>query len=263
MNPHAARVLDTVDQLLLEIGQEDAADLRVALLSLGDLAAMPVPAPGPRLAELLAGTPVHTTRREAMAREAAVSAAVARQGARFRSEELARRRAMRRNRSAVVGLTVVAGMGLGVTSVAASLPETTDNNATVQQLLQDWTPRWTIGAPRTPVVDATPAPTTGNPGPGTANTAVEPDDAPVTAPGQGPGATGKPQGAENTEAAPGAGKPGQSTGADSKASRPGKAQEDQDPPEETLEDALAAKPGNSGAGQKASPGARWLKKFSQ
>lgn len=271
MNPHAARVLDTVDQMLLEAGQEDAADLRAALLSLGTLAEMPVPAPGPKLAGMLSGTPVHTTRREAMAREAAVRAEVARQGARFRSDELARRRALRRNRSAVVSLTVMAGMGLGATSVAASLPDATDNHVSVQHLLEDWAPRWTIKGPSA-AGDRVP---TQQPVPGSAEPqgtgATKASDAAegqggvaVTGPGaSGAAGNGKAQAAENTHAGTDAGIPRQTpAGEGAKPAAGG----EQDEPEEAHAGEHGEHPANAGkpgAGQKASPGTRWLKKFNQ
>ncbi|MFD5278769.1 hypothetical protein ACFWIX_14580 [Pseudarthrobacter sp. NPDC058362] len=277
MNPHAARVLDTVDQILLEAGQEGASDLRSALISMGALAEMPVPAPGPQLAALLSGTsvhtsPVHTTRREALAREAAVRQEAARKGARFRSDELARRRALRRNRSAVVGLTVMAGMGLGVTSVAASLPAATDNHATVQQLLEDWSPHWTIEAPsaaedyapmQEPAVSVEPKAAEA---PEAATAAPEQGANPAAGPGQpGTAGNGKSQALLNAGGPTAAGMPSSTPAGDG-----GRAAEAGGKPAGP-EEAEAAKPaeqesakaGSSGTGQKASPGARWLKKFGQ
>lgn len=276
MNPDAARVLDTVDQMLLEAGHEDNADLRSALLSLGTLADMPVPAPGPRLAALLSGSPAHagaahTTRREALAREAAVRQEAARKDSRFRSDELARRRILRRNRSAVVGLTVMAGMGLGVTSVAASLPTAKDNNATVQQLLEDWTPHWTIQVPaaavdnapaREPVMAAQPEAAEVE----DAATGVPAEEAgPASGTGQsGTAGNGRPQAPHSTatptagiQSRMPAGQGSQPAGADGEAAGPGQA-------EATKREGPAPfKAESSGTGQKASPGARWLKKFGQ
>ncbi|MFJ6027698.1 hypothetical protein ACIQCN_09565 [Pseudarthrobacter sp. NPDC092424] len=265
MNPHAARVLDTVDQILLESGQQDATDLRAALLSMGTLAELPVPAPGPKLAAMLSGTPAHTTRREAMAREAAARQEVARKSARFRSDELARRRALRRNRSAVVGLTVMAGMGLGVTSVAASLPEATDNHASVQQLLENWAPRWTIAVPNA-AADSVPTekPVPGAVEPEAVDAAEGQDVAALTGSGQsGTAGNGKPRATESPDAAAGAGNGGRAADTGTKPAGAGKDREQRAPEIEALAERQAAKAGNSGTGHKASPGARWLKKFNQ
>lgn len=270
MNPHSTRVLDTVDQMLLEAGQENAPDLRAALLSLGALAAMPVPAPGARLAELLAGTPVHITRREAMAREAAAREAVAREGARFRSDELARRRALRRNRSAVVGLTVIAGMGLGVTGVAASLPDMKQDHASVQQLLQDWAPRWTIAAPGATAGQspAAPEPASQNMGAGVNGSAVAESDLPAGPGSSGSAGNGPSQAAEKAAAAPATGSGG--TAANGASDKEQEAAEVSGQPQNGSNgtagepaESQQAKAGKTGAGQKASPGARWLKKFNQ
>lgn len=270
MNPHATRVLDTVDQMLLEAGQQDAADVRAALLSLGAMGAMPLPAPGPRLAELMAGTPAHTTRREAMAREAAAHEAVARQGARLRSDEMARRRALQRNRSAVVGLTVIAGMGLGVTGVAASLPDMKEGHTSVQQLLQDWAPRWTIAAPGGTAGESPAAQEPGLQGAAADPTgsAVKESVIPAGPGSSGSAGDGKSPAAKKTAAAP---EPVNGEAAADDASD--KQQEADEGPGQPLNGGKAtagepaesqqAKAGRSGAGQKASPGARWLKKFNQ
>lgn len=279
MNPDAPRVLDTVDQMLLEAGHEDNADLRSALLSLGTLADMPVPAPGPRLAALLSGSPAHasaahTTRREALTREAAVRQEAARRDSRFRSDELARRRALRRNRSAVVGLTVMAGMGLGVTSVAASLPTAKDNNASVQQLLEDWTPHWTIQVPtaaadneagRESVTAAEPEAADAQNAQGAASDVPAQEAGPAGGPGQsGTAGNGRPQ-APHSTATPTAGTHSQMptghgsqpAGAGREAAGPGQAEATKP------EGPRPFKAESSGTGQKASPGARWLKKFGQ
>lgn len=265
MNPHATRVMDTVDQMLLEAGQEDAGDLRCALLALGALAAMPVPAPGPRLAGLLAGSPAPITRREAIAREAAARESVAREGAGFRSDELARRRALRRNRSAVVGLTVIAGMGLGATGVAASLPDMKQDHASVQQLLQDWVPRWTIAeagatagehpAAQEPALQGAEAGPTGS--------AVEESVIPAGPGRSGSAGNGKSPAPKKAVTAPEAGSGG--TAVDDASDKHGSGHLRNGGTAAAAEPAenQQARAGNSGAGQKASPGARWLKKFNQ
>lgn len=106
----------TVDDMLLDAGEADPA-LRSALLALGSFRSLPAPEPGAALAELLSG-PV---------------------------DQLARQRFLRRHRTTVVGLAVVAGMGLGVTGVAATGPApAADATDSIQQMLEDWTPGWTI-----------------------------------------------------------------------------------------------------------------------
>lgn len=265
MNPHATWVMDTVDQILLEAGQEDDGDLRSALLSLGAMAAMPVPAPGPGLAGLLAGPPAHITRREAIAREAAACEAVAREGARFRSDELARRRALRRNRSAVVGLTVIAGMGLGATGVAASLPEVKEGHTSVQQLLQDWAPRWTIAAPG---ITAAESPAARQPAlqgvqRGLAGSAGEESVVPAGPGRSGSAGNGKSPAAEKAAAAPGTGSAGTAADGASDKQKSGQLQHGGKTAAGEPAESQQAKAGKSGAGQKTSPGARWLKKFNQ
>lgn len=84
----------TVEELLLDAGHADAPELRAYLLSLRSLADLPLPAPGAELASLLAGS----------------------------VDELARKRPLRKHRPTVVSVAVIAGMGLGVSGVAATSP---------------------------------------------------------------------------------------------------------------------------------------------
>lgn len=108
----------TVDRLLLDAGHTDVPELRAALLSIASLAQMQVPAPGPELAAMLAGP----------------------------RDELTKKRWLRRHRPTVVGLAVLAGMGLGVSGVAAtSQVSATDSGLwSIQDLTTDWTPDWTL-----------------------------------------------------------------------------------------------------------------------
>ena len=108
----------TVDQLLLDAGHTDVPELRTALLSIASLAQMQAPAPGPELALMLAGPP----------------------------DELTRQRWLRKHRPAVVGLAVLAGMGLGVSGVAATNQVSRDGAGpwSVQELITDWSPGWTL-----------------------------------------------------------------------------------------------------------------------
>lgn len=173
MTPHASRLLETVDEMLLDAGQAHDSELRAALLSLGTLASLPAPAPNAELAALLAGP----------------------------RDQLARQRLRRRHRPAVVGLAVIAGMGLGVTGVAASGSGHRQlSSPSVQRLLEDWAPSWTIaGAPTA----APAARLLTEPQPATAQEA-EPAAEPVPAPSNTP-ETAKPEsaqpGAEAGEAA--------------------------------------------------------------
>lgn len=121
MTSDASSLIRTVDEMLLDAGETDAAELRAALLALGSLASLPVPEPGPELASLLSG----------------------------QTHQLARHRLLRKHRPTVVGLAVIAGMGLGVTGVAATgTAPGVQASSSIQRLLQDWAPAWTIiGAP--------------------------------------------------------------------------------------------------------------------
>lgn len=111
----------TVDQLLLDAGHTEVPELRAALLSVASLAQMQAPAPGPELALMLAGP----------------------------RDELTRQRWLRKHRPAVVGLAVLAGMGLGVSGVAATSQGSGDGSGpwSVQQLTTDWVPGWTLPLP--------------------------------------------------------------------------------------------------------------------
>jgi hypothetical protein len=115
----------TINQLLLDAGHSDAPELRAALLSIASLAQMQAPAPGPELAAMLAGPRDDLTRPR---------------------HDLTRPRWLRRHRPAVVGLAVLAGMGLGVSGVAATSQVSGDDSGpwSVQQLTTDWTPGWTL-----------------------------------------------------------------------------------------------------------------------
>jgi hypothetical protein len=111
----------TVDEVLLDAGHSDAHELRALLCSLASLAQLPVPTPGPELAAMLDGP----------------------------RDELTRRRWLRKHRPAVIGLAVLAGMGLGVSGVAATspVPVTGTGLRSVQLLTTDWTPGWTVPLP--------------------------------------------------------------------------------------------------------------------
>ncbi|MFJ4264150.1 hypothetical protein ACIPYU_17060 [Paenarthrobacter nicotinovorans] len=81
-----------VDELLLDADLGDAPDLRQALLAVGSFADAAAPEPGEELAAMLAGP----------------------------HDDVSKRRWRHKHRTAVVGVAVVAAMGLGVTGVAAA-----------------------------------------------------------------------------------------------------------------------------------------------
>jgi hypothetical protein len=116
MTANTSTLLSTVDEMLLDAGETDPG-LRAALLSLGAVASLPVPEPRGELAALLA----------------------------VRTTQLDRHRLRRRHRTVAVGLAVIAGMGLGVSGVAAtaSAPKL-HASPSIQQMMQDWVPAWTI-----------------------------------------------------------------------------------------------------------------------
>lgn len=116
MTDNTSTLLGIVDEMLLDAGETNP-ELRTVLLSLGAFASLPVPEPRAELAVLLAAqvTP------------------------------LGRHRLRRRHRTAAVGLAVIAGMGLGVTGVAAAASApTVHGSSSIQNMLQDWAPAWTI-----------------------------------------------------------------------------------------------------------------------
>jgi hypothetical protein len=116
MTSNTSPLLSTVNEMLLDAGEADAA-LRAALLSLGAFACLPVPEPRPGLAALLSAW----------------------------TTKLGRRRLRRRHRTAAAGLAVIAGMGLGVSGVAATASgPKLHASPSIQQMLQDWVPSWTI-----------------------------------------------------------------------------------------------------------------------
>jgi hypothetical protein len=105
----------TVDELLLDAGHADAPELRACLMGLRSLADLPLQAPGAELASLLAGS----------------------------DDELARKRPLRKHRPTVVSVAVIAGMGLGVSGVAATSPNPDIQGVvSVQNLDGGWSPGW-------------------------------------------------------------------------------------------------------------------------
>ncbi|WP_314215563.1 hypothetical protein [Pseudarthrobacter equi] len=125
MTTPESRLRELVDEVLTDAGHPDDAALRSALESIGFLASLPVPEPSGELARLLAGG----------------------------GDELARRRRSNRHRPTVVGLAVIAGMGLGIGGVAATAGSAPGSSAaSVQHLLGDWSPDWAIthGVPAAP-----------------------------------------------------------------------------------------------------------------
>ena len=273
MTPQASRLTDTVESMLLDAGQEQDTELRAALLSLGSLASLPAPSPNAPLAALLASRPDELTRR--------------------------RRQRRHRNRSAIVGLAVVAGMGLGVTGVAATGSGAAGKaSLSVQHLLEDWAPSWDVsGLPvAAPAIGTVPETAPAEPGAGrdVGTAAGQQHYVPQQVPDQraAPDATGvnTAKGGPDdggADAQVGSSSPGASGGAkdseeQGKLPEGSPSQEVDQAPEpvrQTLEKAekllagvvpgsAASKEagngsGKSGTDKKADPGAKWLKKFSR
>lgn len=171
MTPQNQKLRDVVEDMLLDAGEEDSGELRDALMSLGALAALPAPAPNAQLAALLAAP----------------------------QDELTRRRGLRRHRTTIAGLAVVAGMGLGATGVAASSTGFGDPaHPPIRFLLQEWAPAWSVTGLALLTADGLlREPAAGN----------QPDPASVPAggPGEGPGDHGAAQDAAGRHGADGNG----------------------------------------------------------
>ena len=261
MTPQVSLLMDTVDEMLLEAGQEQDTELRAALLSLGSLASLPAPPPNAQLAALLACRP----------------------------DDLSWRRRLRRHRPVIVGLAVVAGMGLGVTGVAASASRPAEQaSASVQELLEDWAPPWNVsGLPAAaPATVLLPEAAPGKQEAPLRDTAKQPARGPATSPSApaeagfhdaGPGAR------EAAGFATGSREPGTREPGAKKPEDKGPADSDQAPGDsagigpkvaaeagavpdsgqEAARQALekSAKLLSGGAGKKPDPGAKWLKKF--
>ncbi|MDQ0925053.1 hypothetical protein QF038_003561 [Pseudarthrobacter sp. W1I19] len=126
MTPQTNVLPDTVEEMLLDAGFGQDDSLRSALLSLGSLASLPAPVPSGELAALLAGDNEGPVR-----------------------DELGRRRWLRAHRPTVVGLALIAGMGMGAGGVAASTaPPGQAGNLSIQHMLKDWAPAWSLPAPQ-------------------------------------------------------------------------------------------------------------------
>ncbi|MDR6986564.1 hypothetical protein J2Y66_001034 [Paenarthrobacter nitroguajacolicus] len=115
-----------VDELLIDADLPDASDIRLALVSLGDLANLPAPAPSAELAAMIAGP----------------------------HDELSKRRWRHKHRTAVVSIAVVAAMGLGVSGVAAASSGFTRNPSFIDELIGNFQPRPAVAAPVPPSPDA-------------------------------------------------------------------------------------------------------------
>ncbi|WP_461173813.1 hypothetical protein M1D93_03560 [Arthrobacter sp. Z1-9] len=132
---------DTVEDMLLDAGYGKDPQLRAALLALGSLASLPAPAPSGSLAVLLTEPGTSTGESDAIG-------GLTESG----PDELAGRRRLRAHRPTVVGLALIAGMGLGVGGVAASsaVPGRS-GSPSIQHLLEDWTPAWSLPARDVPL----------------------------------------------------------------------------------------------------------------
>lgn len=140
MTPQAHHTADTVEEILLDAGLGQDADLRRALLAVGSLADLPVPAPTGQLAALLATGTCDAAGKDAQGSDTAQGTP---------GDESGRHRRLRAHRPTVVGLALVAGMGMGVGTVAASSADPAHTGSpSVQQLLEDWSPSWAIRTPQ-------------------------------------------------------------------------------------------------------------------
>ena len=140
MTPQTHHTAVAVEEMLLDAGMGQDADLRRALLAVGSLADLPVPEPTGQLAALLAAGTRGASGNIPQHSDATESAP---------GDELGRRRRLRAHRPTVVGLALVAGMGMGVGTVAASSTGPAHTGSpSVQQLLEDWSPSWTIRTPQ-------------------------------------------------------------------------------------------------------------------
>jgi hypothetical protein len=278
MTLQTSRLNATVEEMLLEAGQEQDTALRAALLSLGCLGSLPAPPPNAQLAALLGARP----------------------------DELSWRRRLRRHRPAIVGLVVVAGMGLGVTGVAASASRPAEQaSASLQQLLGDWAPSWSVSGLQAtaPAAGLVPGPAVG--AQQAASESTTPDgqqESPVRGPAGQPvdqpeGQEAGPAGAARHDAGTGTGdEPGSAAGAkaggakaeadteradteradteradtepgDKKPKVPAEASTLLDNAKESAGQALAETgkvlSGALPAGKNADSGAKWLKKFTR
>lgn len=141
MTPQAQHIAAVTEEMLLDAGLAQDEELRRALLAVGQLANLPVPVPSGRLAALL-GEPVDAAPEDLPAQHRDDT----RTGP---GDELGRRRRLRSHRPTVVGLALVAGMGMGVGTVAASPAGSAPaGSLSIQQMLEDWAPSWTIRTPQ-------------------------------------------------------------------------------------------------------------------
>jgi hypothetical protein len=141
MTPQAQHFAAVAEEMLLDAGLAQDAELYRALLSVGQLADLPVPVPSGQLAALLGepGQPPSGDRFSHRRDDAATSP----------GDELGRRRRLRSHRPTVVGLALVAGMGMGVGTVAASPAGSAPTGSlSIQQMLEDWAPSWAIHMPQ-------------------------------------------------------------------------------------------------------------------
>jgi hypothetical protein len=140
MTPQTDHTPAAIDGMLLDAGLEQDGELRRVLLAVRSLADLQVPPPSGELAALLGVVPAGETPEEDphQGNEGTVKAV----------EDLGRRRRLRAHRTTVAGLALVAGMGMGVGTVAASSTgPAKDGSPSVQQLLENWAPSWTLRSP--------------------------------------------------------------------------------------------------------------------
>lgn len=141
MTPQAHHLAHLAEEMLLDAGYTQDAGLRDALLALGSLASLPAPVPTGDLARLLAN-PGH--------RPADGSVDGWRGSETGPVDQLARRR-RRAHGPTVLGLALIAGMGMGVGGVAASSPVPGNpGSPSIQHMLEDWAPAWSLPVTQDP-----------------------------------------------------------------------------------------------------------------
>lgn len=140
MTPHAHDTAAAVEEMLLDAGLGQDLELRRALLAVGSWGDVPVPAPSGQLAALLGAGTCDAPEEVRQGTKAVKGKS---------GDELGQRRRLRAHRPTVVGLALIAGMGMGAGAVAASPagPAAPAGSLSVQQLLEDWSPSWTIHSP--------------------------------------------------------------------------------------------------------------------
>lgn len=167
---------EAIEDMMVDAGLWHAPDVKATLGVLAALAALKAPQPASELAAMLSGgTTAAATAGRAGSPESAASsdgaisvegpatvlaavpaiAALEKQLLPKRVDELAQRRRLRRARTVIVGVAVVAAMGMGVSGVAAATGGLPHGSHFISKLISQLAPVW---APELPPVQPIPAP---------------------------------------------------------------------------------------------------------